>query len=149
MSLFESEIQELVYVALTGDSTLSAYLGADPLDTRIYLPFNDIEAPKISAAKPAYIVIETMPTPAPIRLGCGIDDRTEPYCLHVYIKPENRDLSAAIEGRFRKLFHGKDFITAHLIVYHVFESGREGTITETGLYNYRYMMSFRYLPKGV
>jgi hypothetical protein len=148
MTLFESEIQELVYGILTGDPILSAYLGGDAVDVRVRLSLSDSDAQKISAVKPAYIVIETMPAPAPVRLGSGIDDWKEQYCLHIFTKPESRDLRASIEGRLRELLHRKNFMTARFIVYHVFEAGRDGAITETGLFDYRYGVSFQFLPKN-
>jgi hypothetical protein len=148
MAPFESELQELIYGILVGDPALSAYLGADTIDGRIRLSFNDSEVERVSASKPAYIVIETMPAPAPVRLGSGIDDWTERYCLHIFTRPENRDLRAAIEERLRELLHRKRFSTARFIVYHVFEDGREGVLTESGLLDYRYTVSLQFLPKG-
>lgn len=147
MTVFESDIQELVYGILTGDSSLSAYLGGDEIDRRINLSLSDSETQRISTGKPAYIVIETMPAPAPVLLGCAIEERTERYCLHIFTKPEARDLRAAIEGRLRGLLHRKSFLTARFIVFNVFEDGRDGVITGAGLFDYRYTVSFRYLPK--
>lgn len=148
MVLFESEIQELIYGILAGDPILSTYLGGDATDGRVRLSLSDSEAQKISAVKPAYIVIETMPAPAPISLASGIDEWTEQYCLHIFTKPESRELRAAIERRLRELLHRKNFMTARFIVYHVFEDGRGGVVTETGLFDYRYAVSFQFLPKG-
>jgi len=74
---FESEIQELVYEILTGDAILSTYLGGDVIGERIGLSLSNTEAQKISVAKPAYIVVETMSAPAPIYLGKGIHEWTE------------------------------------------------------------------------
>ncbi|MBN2224959.1 MAG: hypothetical protein JW765_09820 [Deltaproteobacteria bacterium] len=147
MALFESEIQELMYELLVGDSILLAYLGGDSIDTRVRLSPSDLEPPKISTIKPAYIIIETRPAPAPIHLGSGVDEWTEQYCLHIFTKIENRDLRAAIEGRLRELLHRKSFITACFIVYNVLEGGRDGVITETGLFDYRYVVSFQFLSK--
>jgi hypothetical protein len=147
MGPFESEIQELIYGILTGDTALVAHLGGEVADKRIYVSLNDTETQKMSETKPAYVVIETMPAPAPIRLGSGIDDWAERYCLHVFGRPENRDLRAAIEGRFRELLHRRHFITEHFMVYEVFEDGREGALTESGLYDYRYTVALQFLPK--
>lgn len=149
MAPFESELQELVYGILVGDTALSAYLGADTIHGRIRLSFNDSEVERVSANKPAHIVIETMPAPAPMRLGSGIDDWTERYCLHIFTRPENRDLRAAIEERLRELLHRKRFTTARFIVYHVFEDGREGVLTESGLLDYRYTVSLQFLPRSI
>jgi hypothetical protein len=148
MTVFESEIQELIYGMLTEDALLSTCLGGDAIDKRIGLSFRDSETQKISASKAAFIVIETMPAPAPVRLGSGIDDRTERYCLHIFSRPEGRDLRAFIEGRLRELFHKKSFLTAQFIVYDVHEGERNGVITEAGLFDYRYTISFQFLPKG-
>lgn len=147
MALFESEIQELIYGVLIHDMSLVEYLGGDSTDPRIYLSLNDSRAQMITSGKPAYVVVETKPAPAPVSLSSGIDDRVERYCLHVLSRPEDRDLRAAIEGRFRELLHRKCFTTAHFIVYHVHEDGREGVLTETGLFNYEYSVSLKYLPK--
>ena len=89
-----------------------------------------------------------MPAPAPVLLGSAIEERTERYCLHIFTKPEARDLRAAIEGRLRGLLHRKSFLTARFIVYNVFEDGRDGVITGAGLFDYRYTVSFRFVPKG-
>jgi hypothetical protein len=148
MVLFESEIQELIYGILAGDPILSMCLGGDATDGRVRLSLSDSEAQKISAVKPAYIVIETMPAPAPVSLASGIDEWTEQYWLHIFTKPESRELRAAIERRLRELLHRKSFMTARFIVYHVFEDGRDGAVTETGLFDYRYAVSFQFLPKG-
>ncbi len=148
MPLFESEVQELIYGVLAGDSGLAAFLGADTIDGRIRLSMNDMEVDKISSSKPACIVIETMPAPAPVRLSFGIDDWTERYCLHIFSRPENRDLRAGIEERLRDLLHRKSFTTARFIVYHVFEDGREGVLTEFNLLDYRYTISLQFLPRG-
>jgi hypothetical protein len=148
MEMFESEIQELVYGVLTGDGELLAYLGADEIDGRIHLSLNDLEVGKIGRDKPAYIIIETLPAPPPARLGSGIDDWTERYHLHVFTDPVNRDARASIEGRLRELLHRKSFLTAHFIVYHVREDGREDVLAESGLLDHRYTVSFQFLPKG-
>lgn len=148
MGLFESEIQELIYGILMEDRALAGHLGGEATDRRIYLSLNDSETQKIAETKPAYVVIETMPAPAPVLLGSGIDYWTESYCLHVFARPEGRDLRAAIEGRFRELLHRKRFITRHFIVYNVFEDGREGGLTESGLYDYKYTITFQFLPKN-
>jgi hypothetical protein len=148
MLVFGSEIQELIYGILTGDAVLSTYLGGDEIDRRISLSMSDSNVRKISTTKPAYIVVETMPAPAPVLLGSAIEERTERYCLHIFTKPEARDLRAAIEGRLRGLLHRKNFLTARLIVYNVFEGGRDGVITGAGLFDYRYTISFQFLPKG-
>jgi len=145
---FESEIQELVYEILTGDAILSTYLGGDVIGERIGLSLSNTEAQKISVAKPAYIVVETMSAPAPVYLRNGIDQWTERYCQHVFTKPENRDLRAAIEGRLRELLHRKSFTTDRFIVYDVSEYGREGVMTETGLFDYRFVVSLQFLPKN-
>lgn len=148
MALFESEIQELIYEILTSDAVLSAYLGGDGSDNRIYLCLGDSETAKVSESQPAFVVIETMPVPAPVRLGNGIDNWTERYCLHVFTKPESRELRANIEGRFRADFHRKKFATTSYIIYHVFEDGREGELTEGGLYDHKYFVLFQFLPKS-
>jgi hypothetical protein len=148
MLVFGSEIQELIYGILTGDAVLSTYLGGDEIDRRISLSLSDSNVRKIGTAKPAYIVVETMPAPAPVLLGSAIEERTERYCLHIFTKPEARDLRAAIEGRLRGLLHRKSFLTARLIVYNVFEGGRDGVIAGAGLFDYRYTISFQFLPKG-
>ncbi len=148
MLVFGSEIQELIYGILTGDAVLLTYLGGDEIDRRISLSLSDSNVRKISTTKPAYIVVETMPAPAPVLLGSAIEERTERYCLHIFTKPEARDLRAAIEGRLRGLLHRKSFLTARLIVYNVFEGVREGVITGAGLFDYRYGISFQFLPKG-
>jgi hypothetical protein len=148
MLVFGSEIQELIYGILTGDAVLSTYLGGDEIDRRIRLSLSDSNVRKISTTKPAYIVVETMPAPAPVLLGSAIEERTERYCLHIFTKPEARDLRAAIEGRLRGLLHRKNFLSAMLFVYNVFEGGRDGVITGAGLFDYRYTISFQFLPKG-
>ncbi len=148
MALFESEIQQLVYGILTGDPVLLAYLGGDVIDARVRLSFVDSETLKISTVKPGYIVIETMPVPGPVCVGSGIDEWTEQYCLHIFTKPESRDLRGSIEGRLRELLHRKSFMTVRFIVYHAFENGRDGVITEAGLFDYRYVVSFQFLSKG-
>ena len=148
MAVFESDVQELVYGILTGDSSLSTYLGGDEINRRISLSLSDSETQTISTGKPAYIVMETMPAPAPVLLGSAIEERTERYCLHIFTRPEARDLRAAIEGRLRDLLHRKTFLTARLIVYNVIEGGRDGAITGAGLFDYRYTISFQFLPKG-
>jgi hypothetical protein len=148
MALFESEIQGLVYGVLTGDAALVGLLGGDESDTRVYLSLGDSETQKITVSKPAYVVVETMPAPAPVRLGPGIDDWTERYCLHIFCRPEDRELRAAIEAHLRELFHRKNFVTEHFIIYHVFEDGREGAVTESGLYDYKYTVSLQFLPKS-
>jgi hypothetical protein len=147
MAVFESEIQELMYGILTGDAVLSTYLGGDTADGRISLAWSNSETQKISADKPAYIVVETMPAHAPVLLGSGIDDWTQQYRLHVFTKPEARGLRGAIEGRLRELLHRKSFLTARFIVYNVFEDGRDGAIVGAGLFDYRYTVSFQFLPK--
>lgn len=148
MTLFESEIQELIYGVLTSDTALAGYLGGGQSDRRIYLSLNDSETQKITVSKPAYIIIETMPAPAPVRLSSGIDDRTDRYRLHAFTRPEDRNLRAAIEARFRDLLHRKSFTTERFIVYHVFEDGREGALTDSGLHDYRYTVSFQSLPRN-
>jgi hypothetical protein len=147
MTLFESEVQKLIYGILTGDPGLLAYLGKEAADQRIYLSLNDSEVEKIGPSKPAYIVMETMPAPAPIRLAAGIDDWTERFCLHIYTRPEDRDLRAAIVGRLRELLHRKSFATERFIIYHVFEDVRESVLTDSALLDYRYTVSLRFLPK--
>jgi len=148
MTLFESDIQELIYGILIGDPILLTYLGGDSIDTRVRLSLGDSKPQKISAMKPACIVIEAMPVTAPVRLGSGIDEWTEQYCLHIFTRPEGRYLRAAIVERLRELLHGRSFVTTRFIVYQVFENGREGVITETNLYDYRYAVSLQFLPKG-
>lgn len=148
MTLFESDIQELVYGILVGDPIILTYLGGDSIETRVQLSLGDSKPQKISATKPACIVIESMPVTPPTRLGSGIDEWTEQYCLHIFTKPEGRDLRAAIVERLRELLHGRSFVTTRFIVYQVFENGREGIITETDLYDYRYAVSFQFLAKG-
>ncbi len=147
MTLFESEVQELIYGILAGDPGLMAYLGADTANERIRLSLNNLEVEKISTAKPAYIVIETLPAPAPVRLAPGIDEWTERYCLHIFTRPENRNLRAAIVGRLRELLHRKSFITERFIVYHVFEDISESILIESGLLDYRYAVSLQFVPK--
>jgi len=147
VALFESEIQELIYEILSSDGVLSGYLGGDGTDNRIYLSLGDSETAKVSESQPAFIVIETMPIPAPVRLGNGIDNWTERYCLHVFTRPDGRELRANIEGRFRADFHRKKFATSSHIIYHVTEDGREGELTEGGLYDHKYFVSFQFLPK--
>ena len=74
MALFESEIQELIYETISNDAVLIGYLGGDGSDSRIYLSLGDSETEKLSDSQPAFVVIETMPAPAPVRLGNGIDN---------------------------------------------------------------------------
>lgn len=148
MAEYESEIQELIYGTLVGDTVLSAYLGADETDCRIILSLNNSEIKRISVAKPAYIAIETMPIPAPVFLGNGIEERTQRYCLHIFSKPENRELRAIIEERLRSLFHRKTLQTPRFLIYYAFEDGKDGTITGTGLFDYRYTIVFQFLLKG-
>lgn len=148
MTEFESDIQELLYGTLLGDGALLSYLGADETNRRIILSLNDSGIQRISVTKPAYLAIETMPIPAPVVLGYGIEERTERYCLHIFTRPENRRLRAIIEERIRDLFHGRTFQTTRFIIFNTFEDGKSGAITGKGLFDYRYTIAFQFLPKG-
>ena len=69
MALFESEIQGLIYETLIADAVLTDYLGGDGSDGRIYLSLGDSETEKLSESQPAFVVIETMPAPAPVTMA--------------------------------------------------------------------------------
>lgn len=147
MGLFESEIQELIYDTLTTDSTLRDLLGADGSDKRIYLAWPEGEI-TVDELKPAYIVIETMPAEAPIRIGSNVDDWAQRYCLHIFAEPEERELRGDIEERLRFDLHRKKFVTESYIIYDVFENGKEDVLEEGGLLDHRYFTMFKFLIKS-
>jgi len=144
---FEGEIQELIFTTLIGDAILQGFLGGEESDKRIYLAFQQQEAAKVSDVRPAHIVIETMPAPAPLRLGSGIDSWTERYCLHVFTRPEDRYTRMAVEDWFRAFFHRKTFETKSYLVFQSSEDGREGGITDGGLFDQKYFISFQFMSK--
>jgi hypothetical protein len=147
LALFESEIQELIYNTLTADSTLGDYLGADGSDKRIYLAWPEGEI-TVDEEKPAYVVIETMPAEAPLRIGSGVDDWAQRYCLHVFAEPEERELRKDIEERFRLLLHRKKFVTESYIIYDVFEDGKEDVMEDSGFLDHKYFAMFKFLLKS-
>lgn len=147
MAQFESEIQELIYETLTSDTALKGYLGADGSDPRVYLPWQDSDTAKVGELRPAYIVLETMPASPPVILGSGIDDWTQRYCLHTFTRPEERELQGNIQERHRADFHRKKFITESYIIYQTSEDGKEGELTDGGLLDNQYFISFQFLSR--
>jgi hypothetical protein len=147
LGLFESDIQELIYDTLVADSTLGGLLGADVSDTRIYLAWPEGEI-TVDGEKPAYMVIETMPAEAPIRIGSNVDDWAQRYCLHVFAEPEERELRGEVEERLRLNLHRKKFVTESHIIYDVFEDGKEDVLEEGGLFDHKYFTMFKFLLKN-
>ena len=148
MALFESEIQELIFNTLESDSTLVGYLGGDASDKRIYLAWPDSGQITVSESKPAYLVIETLPAEAPVRIGSGIDDWAQRYCVHVFANPDSRELRGNIEERFRLQFHRKKFVTTSYILYQVYEDGKEDVMDDGGLLDHKYFLMFKFLIRS-
>ena len=99
---FETEIQEAIYSALIGDSTLAGYLGGGVSDRRVYLEWNEDDLPACTSTEPGWIGIESLPENAPLTEKQQVLQRV---ILHVHATPENRTLRKNVRARLKALFH--------------------------------------------
>lgn len=96
--MYDSEIQELLYDTITGDSTLMGYVGGTSM---VRLEEDTREAIKVSATNRP-IVIECLPRRGPIGNKNEFSQRA---LIHVYIRPKDREAKEQIINRLSALFH--------------------------------------------
>ncbi len=99
---FETEIQELIYNVLIGDSLLQGYLGGGVSDLRVYLDWNEDDLPECTPTEPGWIGIESLPEDAPLTEKLEVFQRV---ILHIYTLTSGGTTRLNIRKRLVVLFH--------------------------------------------
>lgn len=105
MADYESEIQQLLYEQLIGDSTIKTAIGYTAGDTRVYLEWNDSAQVSVSSTKKGYIVIETLQEDAPVGEKLEVNQRA---ILHVHTSLTDRATRKTVKDAIKALFQNAE-----------------------------------------
>lgn len=105
MADYESEIQQLLYDQLVGNTTIKTAIGYSAGDVRVYLEWNEADQATISSTKKGYIVIETLQEDAPVGEKVEVNQRA---ILHLYTALTDRATRKTVRDAIKALFQNTE-----------------------------------------
>lgn len=105
MADYESEIQQLLYDQLIGNTTIKTAIGYSAGDVRVYLEWNEADQATISSTKKGYIVIETLQEDAPVGEKVEVNQRA---ILHLYTALTDRATRKTVRDAIKALFQNTE-----------------------------------------